>query len=246
MPQFGKLEPSAASSNSCKLCKQTITGPYYRAHGNVVCGSCADRVKREQPQDSHAAFVRGLLFGLVGALLGLVLYASFTIITGFEIGIVSLVVGLIIGKAMIVGSRGIGGRRYQIAAVLLTYGAVSLASIPIAIHYFIKHRPGTPAVVQQQKQAAAGENAQPQAEPNPAAESRPAPASKPPLHVAGLMGRLAMIGLASPFLQLAEGASGFIGLIILFVGIQFAWKITAGRVSIAVDGPYQLSSSASA
>lgn len=55
-----------------------------------------------------------------------------------------------------------------------------------------------------------------------------------------------MIGLASPFLQLSEGSSGFIGLIILFVGIQFAWKMTAGRSTVVVDGPYQLSSSASA
>lgn len=245
VPQFGTLEQSTPSGDSCKLCRQPITGPYYRVHGNIVCGSCADRVRREQPQDSHAAFVRGLLFGLVGAVFGLVLYAGFTILTGIEIGFISLAVGFIVGKAIIVGSGGTGGRRYQIAAVLLTYAAVSLASIPIAIHYINKEKTSVPAV-QQQKQADQDESVQPQAESNSAAESKPVPASKPPLSLAGLAGRLAMIGLASPFMQLADGASGFIGLIILFVGIQFAWKITAGRGSVAVDGPYQLSSSASA
>ncbi len=40
-----------------------------------------------------------------------------------------------VGKAMMAGSKGMGGRRYQIAAVLLTYAAVSLAAIPVIIHH---------------------------------------------------------------------------------------------------------------
>lgn len=251
VPQFGTLEQSAPSGHSCKLCAQPITGPFYRANGAIVCGSCADRVKRETPQDSHSAFVRGLLLGLAGALLGLVLYAGFTIVTGIEIGYVSLAVGFIVGKAVVIGSGGIGGRRYQIAAVLLTYAAVSMASIPIAIHYISKEKSSAPAVqqqkqagqadaLQQQKQAEQGESVQPQTESKPSAGDKPVPT------LAGFLGKLAMIGLASPFLQLEEGVSGFIGLVILFVGIQFAWKMTASRGSVAVDGPYQLSSSASA
>lgn len=70
MPQFGKLEQSAPKGDSCKLCAQPITGPYYRANGNMLCGSCSERVRREQPQDSHAAFMRGVSFGVGGALLG--------------------------------------------------------------------------------------------------------------------------------------------------------------------------------
>jgi hypothetical protein len=34
---------------------------------------------------------------------------------------------------MMMGSRGVGGIRYQIAAVTLTYAAISLASVPILI-----------------------------------------------------------------------------------------------------------------
>jgi hypothetical protein len=55
-----------------------------------------------------------------------------------------------------------------------------------------------------------------------------------------------MIGLASPFLELAEGGSGFIGLIILFVGMRFAWKMTAGRSNVKLEGPFQLANAASA
>ena len=38
-----------------------------------------------------------------------------------------------IEKAIMKGTNGIGGRRYQIAAVALTYAAVSLSAIPIGI-----------------------------------------------------------------------------------------------------------------
>ena len=49
----------------------------------------------DTPPDSHALFVRGLLFGVGGALLGLILYATVIISTHLEIGYVSLAVGYI-------------------------------------------------------------------------------------------------------------------------------------------------------
>lgn len=60
------------------------------------------------------------------------LYSAFTILTHIEIGYVSLAVGFIVAKAMMMGSNGVGGRKYQITAVLLTYAAVSLSALPIA------------------------------------------------------------------------------------------------------------------
>jgi hypothetical protein len=45
------------------------------------------------------------------------------------------------------------------------------------------------------------------------------------------------LGLASPFLQLQDPIQGAIGLVILFVGIRIAWKLTAGR-SVDIIGPF--------
>src|SRR5207253_8540384 len=53
--------------------------------------NCAERLKQQVPKDSHQAFVRGIVFGLGGAFLGLILYAAFGILTGLVIGYVSLV-----------------------------------------------------------------------------------------------------------------------------------------------------------
>jgi len=241
-PQFGTAEYSIQNGGDiCTVCKAPITGTYYRANGSMVCGSCADRVRRELPQDSHGSFVRALLFGFGGFAVGLALYASFVIITDISIGYISLAVGWIVGKAMMMGSKGIGGKRYQVAAVLLTYAAVSMAFIPIVLS--VLHKEKVEAKNVQVQKAPAQSDAQaattkPEAKPGDSTEQDSQPQK---MGFARALGTLAFIGLASPFLELKDGFSGVIGLVILFVGMQFAWKMTAGHAQIAVDGPFQVS-----
>src|SRR5580693_4560017 len=81
------------------------------------------------------------------AIAGLVGYAAFGIITGIQIGYISLAVGWLVGKAMRTGSRGIGGLRYQIAAALFTYAAVSMAAIPIYFSQISKDKSTRPPQV---------------------------------------------------------------------------------------------------
>jgi len=99
----------------------------------MACRVCALQASEGQPSDSHAAYARGLLLGIGAAIAGLVAYAAFTIATGWYIGYLALGVGWLVAKAMLKGSNNIGGRRYQIAAVLLTYTAISTAAIPIIL-----------------------------------------------------------------------------------------------------------------
>jgi hypothetical protein len=49
---------------------------------------------------------------------------------------------------------------------------------------------------------------------------------------------LLFAGLASPFLEITEGVSGLIGLVIIFVGIRIAWKMT-GAPPLEILGPFQ-------
>jgi hypothetical protein len=215
VPQFARAEYSEGAGNpACKSCGQPISGAYYQVNGAVICSNCAQQVKDQIPKDSHTSFVRGVLLGIGAAILGLVLYVAVALTTGLVIGFVSLGVGYIVGKAVVMGSRGLGGRRYQIAAVLLTYMTVSLAAVPIAIS-------------QQMKQRSAQQHAQ---------VSGSATANAPKMSPAKAVATLTLLGLASPFLDLADPAHGIIGLIILFVGIRIAWKITAGR-PVKILGP---------
>jgi hypothetical protein len=193
-PQFGTAE---YATNKCTFCGQAITGPSYRIGGSTACAACAERAKQGAPAEGDGAFPRALLLGVVGAVIGLALYAGFTIITNIEIGYVSLAVGFIVAKAMLMGSNGIGGRKFQIAAALLTYAAVSLSFIPILLYT--------------------------------------AHISLSEVSLA----KLIEVGLISPFMELkTDPVRGLIGLVILFVGINIAWKMTAGKPQSAVQGPF--------
>jgi len=237
VPQFGVAEyPSASGKDICKSCNQPVAGRYFRINGALACERCKEQLESQLPKDSHAAFVRGLLFGVGGAVLGLILYSAFGIITGLEIGYISLAVGYIVGKAMRMGSSGIGGRRYQITAVILTYAAVSMSAIPIGISQYVKEKKEKPQTQVQKAPPASEESVSPSPEPGSASTPAAQPARRKMSLGAALAG-LAVLGLASPFLELQDPFHGVIGLVILLVGIRIAWQLTASP-RIDIIGPF--------
>ena len=233
-PQFGTAEYAPTPGNDrCKTCNQPIVGQYYRVSGALTCHGCASHAESRLPKDSHAAYVRGILFGIGGALLGLILYSTFGIVTGLVIGYISLAVGYIVGKAIKMGSGGIGGRRYQIAAAVLTYAAVSMAAIPIAISQSVKKD-------MRKQPSSQVQNSEPDGLPasdGPAASQNDQPKPKPAMNFGTALLSLALLGLASPLLDLQNPVQGLIGLVILFVGIRIAWRMTAGE-STEIIGPF--------
>jgi hypothetical protein len=64
--------------------------------------------------------------------------------------------------------------------------------------------------------------------------------AKPAPNVGKTFVTLAVLGLASPFLELADPLHGAIGLFILFIGIRIAWQITGQKLP-AIDGPFRSS-----
>ena len=175
-------------------------------------------------KDSHGYFARGVLFGIGGALVGLTIYAAVAIATGYILGLVSLAVGYIVARAILMGSSGRTGRRYQIAAAVLAYAAVSLAAIPIAISQIskieaeLKNNPAAAAEIRGATPVSASSPG------DPAAVGEP-------IGFLPLAGKLIWLGLTSPFLDLQEGSQGIIGLIILVVGIRIAWRMTGDAAS---------------
>ena len=88
-----------------------------------------------------ALFVQALLFGLGGVLAGAALDAGFIALTHINVGYLAIAVAWLVAKAMVTGSRGEGGRPFQIAALVLTYLSVSLAHA--ALLYIEIRRDGT-------------------------------------------------------------------------------------------------------
>ena len=199
-PQFSTAEYAAAAPQPCKLCGSPLAGEYYRVRGQAACAVCASSAGLGAPVNEQAAFPQALLAGAVAAAAGLAAYAAFTIASGFYIGYVALGVGYLVARAMKFGSGGLGGRQYQIAAVTLTYAAISLAAIPIAIW----PRHGGQVAWDRVGHAA---------------------------------GRLLMLGLASPLLELRDPFHGLLGAVILFAGLRIAWRMTAAGPR-TVEGPF--------
>jgi hypothetical protein len=237
MPQFATAEYAhIPGTERCRICNNVVFDDYYRVNNQMACAKCAGEARQGQPSDSHAAFARALLLGGGAAVLGLILYAGFTIATNFYFGYIAVAVGWLVAKAMLKGSNGIGGRRYQIAAVLLTYAAISMAAVPIGIAGVVKPDKQKAA---QQKQAGEGNAASGEDSGSPG-NGQQVPKTRGGL--AGLLMQLLLVGLASPFLELQDPVHGLIGLVILFVGLRIAYQLTGPR-PLEVDGPYRVTAS---
>ena len=66
-----------------------------------------------------------IVYGSGAAIVGALGYALIGL-SGFMVSIVAIGMGWLVAKAMMTATRGVGGRPFQIAAVVLTYFSVSL------------------------------------------------------------------------------------------------------------------------
>lgn len=238
-PQFATAEYASSGSDRCKSCNQPLTSSYFRVNGALACPTCVENLRAQLPKDTHSAFVRGMLFGIGGAILGMILYSAFGIITGIEIGYLALAVGFLVGKAIRMGSGNIGGRRYQIAAAVLTYAAVSFSAIPIGIYEYSKDLKSkgsqievvTPAPESSGSASSSSTSEPPEAE----AVEKDSASSK---GAGGLILTLLFYGFASPILELQNPINGLLGLVILVVGIRYAWSQT-GAPKVDILGPFE-------
>jgi hypothetical protein len=217
------IQPEGAvgsASQLCVACKRPTGNTYYHARGRVVCPLCAQRIQTGQQSPPPLSLARSLLYGAAAALGGSILYAAVAIITGWEFGLVAIVVGYMVGKAIRHGSYGRGGRPQQILAVVLTYFAITTSYIPVFIYQVRQH-------------------------PEQLAASRPAGTQRPASTrqrqgeaVAAAIVTIVLLAVAAPFFELSTGFSGIISLFLIFIGIRQAWKLTA-RSEILLMGPYQ-------
>jgi hypothetical protein len=226
--QFQHAEPvaeataaSGSSARNCVVCKQTVGDTYFHAQGQIVCPLCAQRIQTGQQAPPALSLMRAALYGGVAALGGCTLYALVAIVLNAEIGLIAILVGWMVGKAIRHASHGLGGRPQQILAVALTYFAITTSYIPVILYQAAKNPQRVERRVEQRQ-----------------AQTKAAPAeSRPRMSPGGLVLYLLMIAAIAPFLSLTSGISGLISLFILFIGLQRAWKLTE-RSEILLMGPY--------
>lgn len=117
---FEHADDSAVTGQfDCGVCKTPIVEHYYQTNALSMCESCKDQHFAEKP--GFAGYFRAAMFGFVGAILGAAVDLLVTVITGYQLGLIAIVMGWLVGMAVNLGARGRGGALFQILAMGFTY-----------------------------------------------------------------------------------------------------------------------------
>jgi hypothetical protein len=222
--------PNGTVAVTCSACRCAIDTEYFDVNGDVLCHGCRAAVESATATPTGSEpFIVASVFGLGAAFAGAIVYYAVIAIAHLQIGYVAILIGYMVGYAVRKGARGLGGRRFQILAVVLTYFAVGLAYTPLAFEQIETNR------------VAANANAPARAVVQPRTNSTPTRPS--PLR--GLL-FLFFFVLALPALVIAGSfPSGLISGFIIFIGLRQSWKMTAAP-QIQVFGPYRVGKAATA
>jgi hypothetical protein len=229
--QFDRAQfDGSGPERSCTTCKTPLVGAYYEVNGHMVCERCCFQLREGTPAGSRLGRVaRAAGAGAVAALGGALLYWAILAATGYEFGLIAIVVGFAVGKAVRWGSRGRGGWAYQTLAIVLTYLAIVSGYVPIIVQEIMKDKPAA------QTQAAPPAGAVQVAD---TAKSTPASESAPGVGVVLFaFAAVLLVACAAPFLA---GLQNIIGLVIIGIGMYEAWKLNR-RVPLVITGPHVLS-----
>lgn len=221
-----QFQTAEFAGRKCTVCNSAIDATYYQIQGRDSCPACAQaRLASQNLEDSGGKMLKALLWGGGAALAG---SAGFAIVAlmGFQLAILSIGIGWLVGTAIKKGTGGHTSRKYQIIAVVLTYLAIATSYIPVVIVQMSKDR------TKVETKGTAGKMADaPQL-----AHAKPAPLVTNPLLAFGMaIGLVLAIPLIDAFSSMP---GGLLTLLIIFFGLQQAWKQTTPDVAL-VAGPYQ-------
>jgi hypothetical protein len=245
--------PEAAQVPSCAACKRALGEEYFTLNENPICEDCHHLVSHQLKESkTFGAFVRAAGFGAAAALGGSIAWYAVARITGMEIGLIAIAVGYMVGRSVRRGSRGPGGRRYQVLAMALTYLSITGSYVPTVMKSMseIAAKDQAKAAASASVAAAPSTSTTPSASDIPSSSAPPsatspsatttppttAPATPPPAGVIGWMvGFIAVfiIALIAPFLG---GASNILGLVLIAIALYEAWKLNRA-VPFILDGP---------
>lgn len=119
---------------SCAACNVALEHQYWTAGPATVCRNCADQLRAgPPPEGGFARGVKALLFGTGAGLLGAIGYGLVIYVTNYELALITIGIGWLIGRAVMKGSENRGGRGYQVLSAILTYVWCMQAYVPVIV-----------------------------------------------------------------------------------------------------------------
>lgn len=124
---------SGSRDMACGRCQNPIQDAYFTINGEVRCQACRDQeVAFRSGGMAGGRALRALVFGTIAGAVGAAIYYGILALTGYEIGLIAILVGFLVGFAVNIGSHHRGGWFYQLMAIGLTYLAIVSTYIPFA------------------------------------------------------------------------------------------------------------------
>jgi hypothetical protein len=221
--QFDHAQFDGAPAAACALCHQSIVDSYYEIGGQVSCSVCRASLERSMSSEGRVGRVlRATALGLAAAAVGAAVWYGVRAATGYEVGFIAILVGVLVGSAVKRGSGGRGGWAYQTLAIALTYLSIVSTYVPVIASTFLD-------------KAKQHEAAKPKTDvAPPAAPGRGVVRTVVVLGVA--LAVLLAFACAAPFLA---GAQNIVGIFIIGIGLYEAWKINR-KVTVVITGPHRV------
>lgn len=223
--QFESAEQTGAMS--CKVCGRLLADQYHVVNGNIVCDNCRRSVEEEWNRGGAAGRLgKAVVLGILATIGCSILWYAVIKLTGYELGILAIVVGFVVGGAVRKGSNGRGGWRYQALAIFLTYTAIVSSYVPLVVEEAVRQR--------------SSEITKAATDSTVSADSTAAALDKiGPVGIAVAIVLFLGFIYAMPFLA---GIQNLLGILIIGVALYEAWKLNR-RMELSVSGPHQVSTS---
>ena len=105
----------------------------------VLCPDCQTALREALDQETLAPNIPfALIAGLLGAAVAGLIWYYFVTITGIQFGLVSVLMGWLVGKCVVWGSGNKRGKSLQLLSLFLTVVAIIFSEYLIFNHYFIE------------------------------------------------------------------------------------------------------------
>ena len=235
--EHAEYATDAAALPHCTVCSRVITDWYFSVNDQVACTDCRNQVEAAMSAGSgFGRFVKATGLGVAGGAVGAAIYCAILLLTGYELGLVAIVMGFLVGAGVRKGAQRRGGRGYQFLAVFITYLSIAMAFIPTVVQGLRESDMATtaPVEVSPPSDAQGGVNGSAAddteggsggAMPDPAAEPMP------------LIWAILIAAIFSPAVPIVVGIESPISLLIYGIALYEAWKMNK-RGRLEITGPF--------
>ncbi|HTM43914.1 MAG TPA: hypothetical protein VL137_03110 [Polyangiaceae bacterium] len=207
----------------CANCNGPLGEQYWHWQTKTVCEKCKRLLTETlDASQSKKAFGRAVLLGGATAFACGIAYAIFVGVTNYQLAIVTIGIAFLIAKVIRRCSLGIGGRKFQILAVALTYLASAMGYAPAVLSAM------KDGAKQESAEHATASGAAGQVDDEKSGKASVAELATGIVYIFGVI-------MAAPFLVASQAP---IGLLIVGFALWEAWKLSRG-LPIALDGPYR-------